>query len=127
MAKAKHVLAIDQGTTGTHVTILDARLQVAGRAYREFTQHFPKPSWVEHDLEEIWASSEFCIARALKDAGLKGQDIAAVGITNQRETTGLWMRGTGKPLGRAIVWQDRRTADICQQLKAKGRRPACAR
>ncbi|MFL5346737.1 MAG: glycerol kinase GlpK [Hyalangium sp.] len=123
MAKAKHVLAIDQGTTGTHVTILDARLQVAGRSYREFTQHFPKPSWVEHDLEEIWASSEFCIARALKDAGLKGQDIAAVGITNQRETTGLWMRGTGKPLGRAIVWQDRRTADICQQLKAKGLEP----
>lgn len=123
MAKAKHVLAIDQGTTGTHVTILDARLQVAGRAYREFTQHFPKPSWVEHDLEEIWASSEFCIARALKDAGLKGQDIAAVGITNQRETTGLWTRGTGKPLGRAIVWQDRRTADICQQLKAKGVEP----
>lgn len=123
MAKAKHVLAIDQGTTGTHVTILDARLQVAGRSYREFTQHFPKPSWVEHDLEEIWASSEYCIARALKDAGLKGQDIAAVGITNQRETTGLWMRGTGKPLGRAIVWQDRRTADICQQLKAKGVEP----
>jgi glycerol kinase len=120
MAKAKHVLAIDQGTTGTHVTILDARLRVAGRAYREFTQHFPKPSWVEHDLDEIWASSEFCIARALKDAGLKGSDIAAVGITNQRETTGLWARGTGKPLGRAIVWQDRRTADICQKLKAKG-------
>ena len=123
MAKAKHVLAIDQGTTGTHVTILDARLQVAGRAYREFTQHFPKPSWVEHDLEEIWASSEFCISRALKDAGLKGTDIAAVGITNQRETTGLWHRGTGKPLGRAIVWQDRRTADICAQLKAKGVEP----
>jgi len=120
MAKAKHVLALDQGTTGTHVTILDSRLRVAGRAYREFTQHFPRPSWVEHDLEEIWASSEFCIARALKDAGLKGTDIAAVGITNQRETTGLWHRGTGKPLGRAIVWQDRRTADICAQLKAKG-------
>ncbi|KFE60838.1 glycerol kinase GlpK [Hyalangium minutum] len=123
MAKAKHVLAIDQGTTGTHVTILDARLQVAGKAYREFTQHFPKPSWVEHDLEEIWASSEFCISRALKDAGLKGTDIAAVGITNQRETTGLWHRGTGKPLGHAIVWQDRRTADICAQLKAKGVEP----
>ncbi|HLM46836.1 MAG TPA: glycerol kinase GlpK [Myxococcaceae bacterium] len=120
MAKAKHVLALDQGTTGTHVTILDSRLRVAGRAYREFTQHFPKPSWVEHDLEEIWASSEYCISRSLKDAGLKGTDIAAVGITNQRETTGLWHRGTGKPLGRAIVWQDRRTADICAQLKAKG-------
>lgn len=123
MAKAKHVLAIDQGTTGTHVTILDSRLQVVGRSYREFTQHFPKPSWVEHDLEEIWASSEFCITRALRDAGLKGQDIAAVGITNQRETTGLWHRGTGKPLARAIVWQDRRTADICQGLKARGVEP----
>ncbi|ADO68937.1 glycerol kinase GlpK [Stigmatella aurantiaca] len=123
MAPAKHVLAIDQGTTGTHVTILDSRLQVVGRAYREFTQHFPKPSWVEHDLEEIWASSEYCIARALRDAGLKGQHIAAVGITNQRETTGLWHRGTGKPLARAIVWQDRRTADICQQLKARGVEP----
>jgi glycerol kinase len=74
-------------------------------------------------LEEIWASSEFCIARALRDAGLKGKDIAAVGITNQRETTGLWARGSGKPLGHAIVWQDRRTADICQQLKAKGVEP----
>jgi glycerol kinase len=123
MAKAKHVLAIDQGTTGTHVTILDARLQVVGRSYREFTQHFPKPSWVEHDLEEIWASSEFCIARALREAGLKGQDIAAVGITNQRETTGLWHRGTGKPLARAIVWQDRRTSDICKELKARGVEP----
>jgi glycerol kinase len=123
MAKAKHVLAIDQGTTGTHVTILDSRLQVVGRSYREFTQHFPKPSWVEHDLEEIWASSELCITRALRDAGLQGQDIAAVGITNQRETTGLWHRGTGKPLARAIVWQDRRTAGICQQLKARGVEP----
>jgi glycerol kinase len=123
MAKAKHVLAIDQGTTGTHVTILDSRLQVVGRSYREFTQHFPKPSWVEHDLEEIWASSELCITRALRDAGLQGQDIAAVGITNQRETTGLWHRGTGKPLARAIVWQDRRTASICQQLKARGVEP----
>ncbi len=123
MAKAKHVLALDQGTTGTHVTILDARLRVAGRAYREFTQHFPKPSWVEHDLEEIWASSEQCIARALRDAGLKGKDIAAVGITNQRETTGLWMRDSGKPLGRAIVWQDRRTTELCQKLKARGLEP----
>ncbi|XXF77490.1 glycerol kinase GlpK [Myxococcaceae bacterium GXIMD 01537] len=123
MAKAKYVLALDQGTTGTHVSILDKKLQVVGKAYREFTQYFPKPSWVEHDLNEIWASAEWCIGRALKDAGLTGSDIAAVGITNQRETTGLWLRGTGEPLGHAIVWQDRRTADICQQLKAKGLEP----
>jgi glycerol kinase len=123
MAKARYVLALDQGTTGTHVSILDKKLQVVGKAYREFTQHFPKPSWVEHDLEEIWASAEWCIGRALKDAGLGGGDIAAVGITNQRETTGLWMRDSGEPLGRAIVWQDRRTADICHQLKAQGVEP----
>ena len=123
MPKAKHVLALDQGTTGTHVSILDSKLRVVGRSYKEFTQHFPKPSWVEHDLDEIWATSEWCIARALKDAGLNGRDIAAVGITNQRETTGLWMRGTGKPLGHAIVWQDRRTSEMCRRLKEKGVEP----
>jgi glycerol kinase len=123
MAKAKYVLALDQGTTGTHVSILDARLRVVGKAYREFTQYFPKPGWVEHDLEEIWRSSELCIARALKDAGLAGSAIAAIGITNQRETAGLWLRDSGKPLGRAIVWQDRRTAELCAELKAKGHEP----
>ena len=123
MPKAKHVLALDQGTTGTHVSILDSKLRVVGRSYKEFTQHFPKPSWVEHDLDEIWATSEWCIARALKDAGLNGRDISAVGITNQRETTGLWMRGTGKPLGHAIVWQDRRTSEMCRRLKEKGVEP----
>ncbi|WP_164017580.1 glycerol kinase GlpK [Pyxidicoccus trucidator] len=123
MPKTKYVLALDQGTTGTHVSILDSKLQVVGRSYKEFTQHFPKPSWVEHDLDEIWTTSEWCIARALKDAGLNGRDISAVGITNQRETTGLWMRGTGKPLGRAIVWQDRRTSELCRRLKEKGVEP----
>ena len=83
------VLAIDQGTTGTHVSSLDAKLQVVGKAYREFTQHFPKPGWVEHDLDEIWALGRAVHrARRCKDAGLKGKDIAAIGITNQRETTG---------------------------------------
>ncbi|RKG85213.1 glycerol kinase GlpK [Corallococcus terminator] len=123
MAKAKYVLALDQGTTGTHVSILDTKLQVVGRSYKELTQHFPKPSWVEHDLNEIWSTSEWCIARALKDAGLTGKDIAVVGITNQRETTGLWTRDSGEPLARAIVWQDRRTADICQELKSQGVEP----
>jgi glycerol kinase len=119
-SKKRHVLAIDQGTTGTHVSILDEKLKVVGNSYREFTQHFPKPGWVEHDLEEIWASVEFCVAKALRAAGLKGRDISAIGITNQRETTGLWHRGTGKPLHHAIVWQDRRTSERCAELKARG-------
>jgi glycerol kinase len=123
MPKTKYVLALDQGTTGTHVSILDTKLQVVGRSYKEFTQHFPKPSWVEHDLDEIWTTSEWCIARALKDAGLTGRDISAVGITNQRETTGLWMRDTGKPLAHAIVWQDRRTSELCRRLKEEGVEP----
>ncbi|QRK10033.1 glycerol kinase GlpK [Archangium violaceum] len=123
MAKAKYVLAVDQGTTGTHVSILDDKLRVVGSAYREFTQHFPKPSWVEHDLEEIWATVEQCIRRALKDADLEGKDISAVGITNQRETTGLWTRGDGKPLGHAIVWQDRRTSEHCAKLREQGEEP----
>jgi glycerol kinase len=123
MAKAKYVLSVDQGTTGTHVSILDDKLRVVGNAYREFTQHFPKPSWVEHDLEEIWDSVELCIRRALKDAGLAGKDLAAVGITNQRETSGLWLREGGKPLGRAIVWQDRRTSGHCAKLREQGEEP----
>ena len=118
MAK-RYVLSIDQGTTGTHVSIVDERVQVVAKSYQEFTQHFPKPGWVEHDLNEIWATVEKCIAKALKAAGLRGKDIAAIGITNQRETTGLWTRA-GKPLHRAIVWQDRRTSEFCAELKARG-------
>ena len=120
MAKAKYVLAVDQGTTGTHVSILDDKLRVVGRSYREFTQYFPKPGWVEHDLEEIWTSVEQCIRLALKDAGLEGKNISAVGITNQRETSGLWLRDGGKPLSHAIVWQDRRTSEHCAKLRAQG-------
>ncbi|MBI3185130.1 MAG: glycerol kinase GlpK [Myxococcales bacterium] len=116
---AKHVLAIDQGTTGTHVAILDSKLRVAGKAYREFRQHFPRPGWVEHDLGEIWESVEYCIAKGLRDARIKAKDLAAIGITNQRETTGLWTR-EGKPIHKAIVWQDRRTASFCAELKSRG-------
>ena len=123
MAKKRYVLAIDQGTTGTHVSLLDDKLQVVGKAYREFSQHFPRPGWVEHDLAEIWASVEQCIGRAVKAAGIQGKDIAAIGITNQRETTALWHRKTGKPIHRAIVWQDRRTADRCAKLKVAGKEP----
>jgi glycerol kinase len=121
MAKPRFVLSIDQGTTGTHVFVLNGKLQVVGKGYREFRQHYPKPGWVEHDLMEIWNSVEACIAQALKAAKLKGKDIAAIGITNQRETTGLWDRKSGKPLHKAIVWQDRRTADLCAKLKGEGR------
>src|SRR5687768_10163509 len=120
MAKQSCVLAIDQGTTGTRVVLLDRKLKVLSSAYRELKQHFPRPGWVEHDLKEIWESTERCIALALRGAGLKGRDVAAIGITNQRETTGLWERESGKPLHRAIVWQDRRTAEHCAELKAKG-------
>ena len=119
MARARYVLSIDQGTTGTHVSVVDAKVRVVGKAYREFTQHFPQPGWVEHDLQEIWQSVETCIARALRDAGISGRELAAIGITNQRETCGLWTRD-GKPVHQAIVWQDRRTSGYCAELKARG-------
>ncbi len=119
MAQQRYVLAVDQGTTSTRAVVMDAKLRVLGHGQREFTQHFPAPGLVEHDLNEIWATTEWCIAKALRAAGVKGLDLAAIGITNQRETTGLWSRA-GKPLHRAIVWQDRRTADFCAELKARG-------
>ncbi len=122
MASQRYVLSVDQGTTSTRATVLDGQLRVLGVGQKEFTQHFPRPGQVEHDLEEIWATTEWCIAKALKAAKLKGADIAAVGITNQRETTGLWDR-KGKPLHRAIVWQDRRTSAFCADLKARGEEP----
>jgi len=119
----KYILAIDQGTTGTHVLVIDAKLRVHGTAYRELRQYFPKPGWVEHDLNEIWHSSLDCVERALRNARVPAKAIAAIGITNQRETTGLWRRDGGKPIRRAIVWQDRRTADRCSSLKSQGLEP----
>ncbi len=116
----RFVVAIDQGTTGTTVLVLDRRGRVAGRAYREFTQHFPKPGWVEHDAEEIWRVTLGVLRRACRLARARGRDIAAIGITNQRETTLLWDRRTGRPVHRAIVWQDRRTAEHCEALRAAG-------
>ncbi|MBS1149264.1 MAG: glycerol kinase [Myxococcaceae bacterium] len=119
MARARYVLSIDQGTTGTHVSVVDSKVQVVGTAYQEFTQFFPRPGWVEHDLDEIWKSVESTIARALRNARIKATHLAAIGITNQRETTALWNRA-GKPLHKAIVWQDRRTSEYCAELKARG-------
>jgi len=115
-----HVLAIDQGTTGTTVMIFDGAGQVRGRGYSEFRQYYPRPGWVEHDPEEIWRVTRRVIGVALRRARLAAADIKAIGITNQRETTVLWDRATGKPVHRAIVWQDRRTAPICDALKAQG-------
>jgi glycerol kinase len=120
---ATHVLAIDQGTTGTTVLILDRRLGVRARVNQEFRQIFPKPGWVEHDLEDIWGSTISTVQRALREAGLRGGDVAAIGITNQRETTGLWERRSGRPVHHAIVWQDRRTTEACAQLKQGGHEP----
>ena len=116
-----YILSIDQGTTGTKALVLDAKLEVRGRGMREFPQHFPKPGQVEHDLEDIWKSVVQAIRAALRSAGVKGGEIAAIGITNQRETTALWDRKTGAAAARAIVWQDRRTADRCAELKEEGR------
>ncbi len=116
----KPVVAIDQGTTGTTVLVLDEQATVRGRAYREFRQYFPQPGWVEHDPQEIWTVTAGVIAEALAAAGVRPDQVAAVGITNQRETTVLWDRATGEPVHRAIVWQDRRTKPLCDRLTADG-------
>jgi len=118
---ARYVLAIDQGTTGSTALIIDQRLRVAAKVNVEFRQFFPRPGHVEHDLGDIWASTLKAISGALRHAGIKGRQIDAIGITNQRETTALWDRRSGKPLHRAIVWQDRRTAPACEALKAAGK------
>ena len=115
-----YILAIDQGTTGTKVLVFDHEANIRSHAYSEFTQHYPKPGWVEHDAEEIWTISIKLIAAALKSANIHATEIRAIGITNQRETSVLWDRSTGVPISRAIVWQDRRTAGICDDLKAQG-------
>jgi len=120
---ARYVLAIDQGTTSSRAMILDQRLSVKAKVNVEFRQIFPKPGWVEHDFEDIWTSTLKAIAGALRAAHAKGSDIEAIGITNQRETTLLWDRRTGRPIHNAIVWQDRRTAETCNELKALGKEP----
>jgi glycerol kinase len=114
------ILAIDQGTTGTTCLVFDAEAELVGRAQREFAQHFPRPGWVEHDLNEIWAVTHAVAGEALDDAGARAGELLAVGITNQRETLCVWDPQTGEPLHRAIVWQDRRTAARCDALRADG-------
>jgi glycerol kinase len=114
------VLALDQGTTSSRAIVFDRSGSIRGLAQQEFAQHFPQPGWVEHDANEIWATQWTVIQEALTKAAISGADVAAVGITNQRETTVLWDRATGKPVARAIVWQDRRTADTCDAMRAAG-------
>jgi glycerol kinase len=114
------LLAIDQGTTGTTCLVFDLQGELIGRAYREFTQHFPRPGWVEHDAAEIWEVSHAVAGEALDDAGAEAGELEAVGITNQRETVVCWDPSTGEPLHRALVWQDRRTAARCDELRDAG-------
>jgi glycerol kinase len=116
----KHLLAIDQGTTGTTAMVFDHDGNPLSKVNEEFPQYFPRGGWVEHDPEEIWASTVSTVGKALSKAGIKAGDLACLGITNQRETSVFWKRGTTEPVGRAIVWQCRRSADICERLKVKG-------
>ncbi|MBT9382865.1 glycerol kinase GlpK [Pseudooceanicola sp. CBS1P-1] len=115
-----HILAIDQGTTSSRAILFDAQMQIAGSAQQEFPQHFPRSGWVEHDPADIWSSTAATCRAAIEKAGLRASQISAIGITNQRETVVLWDRETGKPLYNAIVWQDRRTAALCHDLREAG-------
>ena len=114
------LLALDQGTTSSRAVVVDATGRFVGVAQREFPQHFPQPGWVEHDPEEIWRTQRETALQAIAAARVKAADIAAVGITNQRETVVVWERSTGRPIAPAIVWQDRRTADVVARLKSEG-------
>lgn len=116
----QYILALDQGTTSSRAIIFDKNGSIISVAQKEFTQIFPQPGWVEHDPNEIWSTQFGVAAEAITKAGLTAENIAAIGITNQRETTVVWERSTGKPIYNAIVWQDRRTADFCDSLKANG-------
>ncbi|MBU3671009.1 MAG: glycerol kinase GlpK [Sinobacteraceae bacterium] len=117
---SRWILALDQGTTSSRAILFDHGGSIVASAQQEFTQHFPQPGWVEHDPEEIWISQRGSMEAVLAKVGARPGDVAAVGITNQRETTVLWDRKTGKPIAPAIVWQDRRTAPHCQKLKNDG-------
>ena len=123
----RYVLALDQGTTSSRSILFDHDGHVVATAQREFTQHFPRSGWVEHDAEEIWATQAATIAEVMARARARPEDLVAVGITNQRETTVVWDRRTGRPVAPAIVWQDRRTADLCARLRAEGRESEVAR
>ena len=116
----KYIMAIDQGTTSSRAILFDHDGNVVASAQKEFTQIFRKPGWVEHDANEIWLSVLSCMASCMQKSGADPRDVAGIGITNQRETTVVWNKDTGLPVCNAIVWQSRQTADICDDLKAKG-------
>ncbi|MFC3085479.1 glycerol kinase GlpK [Tabrizicola soli] len=118
-----HILSIDQGTTSSRAILFDEGLRPVAQAQEEFPQHYPRPGWVEHDPSDLWATVAGTARAAIEKAGVAATDIVAIGITNQRETTLIWDRATGEPIHRAIVWQDRRTADGCAALKAAGHEP----
>ena len=120
----RYILAIDQGTTSSRAILFDGHMKVAAIAQQEFAQHYPASGWVEHDPSDLWTSTAATCRSVLEKAGIKAGDIAGIGITNQRETTLIWDRKTGKPIHNAIVWQDRRTAPLCQRLKAEGHEAA---
>ena len=116
----EYILSLDQGTTSSRAIIFDHHGQIQAVAQKEFEQIFPKPGWVEHDPNEIWSSQSSVMYEAIIRAGIRARDVAALGITNQRETTIIWDRDTGEPVYNAIVWQDRRTSGICDRLKDAG-------
>ncbi|ARO99431.1 Glycerol kinase [Vibrio alginolyticus] len=120
MTEQKYIVALDQGTTSSRAVILDHDANIVSVAQREFTQIYPEAGWVEHDPMEIWATQSSTLVEALAKSGIRSDQLAAIGITNQRETTIVWNKETGKPVYNAIVWQCRRTADICEDLKARG-------
>lgn len=116
-------MALDQGTTSSRAIVFNSAGEIVGVAQKEFTQIYPKPGWVEHDPMEIWGTQSGVAREVIERAGISPQEIAAIGITNQRETTVVWDKNTGKPIYNAIVWQDRRTADICDELKDRNLEP----
>ena len=118
---SNYILSFDQGTTSSRAIVFDKKGSIISVAQKEFTQIFPQPGWVEHDANEIWSTQLGVAAEAITKAGLTVKDMAAIGITNQRETTVVWDRNTGMPIHNAIVWQDRRTAEFCDRLKTAGK------
>ena len=121
MTDTKYVLALDLGTTGNRAILFDKQGNVVGQAYQELTQHYPHPGWLEHDATEIWQDTVSCMQKAIANCSAEASEIAAIGLTVQRETCLLWDKTTGKPLHKAIVWQDRRTSELCDRLKAQGK------
>lgn len=120
MLEKKYIMAIDQGTTGTRVILFNHAGEIHATAYHEIEQIFPNPGWVEHDPREYWQTVMDCAREVLEAGNVQPQQITAIGITNQRESTVIWDKDTGEPLYNAIVWQCRRTAEICEELKRKG-------